>query len=464
MTTTRGPDRRVLAERWAVALLCFAVALVAVLSSGAVIAGGSRTLAIAPLVALAGAALMALGLVRFSAFVIALLALRASLDAAKIGVASGVRLEPAGIIALLFLVFAGAWLLAHREQRSETGYLTLAMGALIVTALASAVGADQLQISLQEWARITAATLMLFVLLALLRAGQRPEPVVAAIYLSSIPVLLFAAVQTITGTGLMEIEGFARIRGTFTHPNPLAMYLAILLVMGVALLPHVRDRVRLPFLLLLGGLGVALLATYTRGGWLAAVVGLLVVGLLQDRRLIVLVLLGAVALTFLAPSTVQRFSDLTSPRAVSGSASNSFVWRVDYWTDSLALTRENPVTGIGLGMVRAKAELGKAVHNDFIRAFVEMGVLGFCAYLGMFAALATASRRALRRAKPGLPRGLAVGFAAILVMFAMFSISSNVMSQVVVLWYMFAFAALAIGANEATDAPERTAVDRKAMA
>jgi hypothetical protein len=61
----------------------------------------------------------------------------------------------------------------------------------------------------------------------------------------------------------------------------------------------------------------------------------------------------------------------------------------------------------------------------------------------LFLCLHTAVR-ALRRAPPGgLARGVAVGFAGCAVAFVAVSAASNVISNVVTLWYFVAFAAAA---------------------
>jgi hypothetical protein len=49
----------------------------------------------------------------------------------------------------------------------------------------------------------------------------------------------------------------------------------------------------------------------------------------------------------------------------------------------------------------------------------------------------------LRTAPRGFPRGVAVGFAAILLAYVIDSLTDNLMSEVVVLWYFYAAAACA---------------------
>ena len=108
-----------------------------------------------------------------------------------------------------------------------------------------------------------------------------------------------------------------------------------------------------------------LLSTYARGAWGAMLVGLLVIGLLQDRRIIIVLLVGLVAIMITVPSVATRLADLggggeTVPGVVDP---NSLAWRIGYWNEVLPYTAQTPISGIGLGMVlqQGKAAIGFVV-------------------------------------------------------------------------------------------------------
>jgi O-antigen ligase len=190
--------------------------------------------------------------------------------------------------------------------------------------------------------------------------------------------------------------------------------------------------------------GTVLVATYARGAWIAAFVGILVVAVAARRWWVVGALLVAVAVVGLAvPSTVARFADVGRADRPGGDPSNSLTWRVRYWDRSLDLFTENPVTGVGLGMVAERLPEGVPPHNDYVRALVETGVLGVATYLALFAAFGVTARRALQRAGPGLERGIATGFTGVVVAVALLALTANVLTQVVILWYLAALVGLA---------------------
>src|SRR5437764_454212 len=94
---------------------------VAVVTGVQAVTGGSKEEITIPLAVVGGLALVALALTRFDAFVIATLAIRATVDWSKAGARTfaGVGTQPgkaATALAALFAAAAIAWLLARRRQ------------------------------------------------------------------------------------------------------------------------------------------------------------------------------------------------------------------------------------------------------------------------------------------------------------------------------------------------------------
>ena len=123
---------------------------------------------------------------------------------------------------------------------------------------------------------------------------------------------------------------------------------------------------------------VGLYVTYTRAAWLAAILGVARRRRRQGppvRRLsrAVAVLDRAAHRARASPPGSPTSSEESTAR---GEPSNSLTWRAEYWAEALDLAHESPITGIGLKQVAAQSEEGKQPHNDFLRAYVEMGVVG----------------------------------------------------------------------------------------
>ncbi len=416
---------------------------------------GSRTFFVLPLAAAAGTCLAALALTRFSSFVLTLLIARASLDLARLGGAGstaanaeGRLLDPSNLLGALFLVAAALWL-AAQHRRGAMGPASAARRALaifLVAALLSVVGSARPLPSLIEWTRILAAVMMFAVLEQLMFRSREMRRMLVAVFLSAIFPLAYTAFGFVTGNPQSELKGqYIRITGPFGQSNTFGRYLMLLIIFGAAIYPHLPRLHRRLLLVMLLPSGVFLALTYTRSAIVATVIGLVVVGIFQSKRLIGSIVVAGICALLLIPQLGTRFTELTETRdPFERNAGNSLLWRINYWTEVLPLANTNPVTGIGLIQTQFSTDDAKQPHNDFIRAYVEMGLIGFVAYLAAIGAFLQLGRRAIKVTDPAtFDRGVAVGFFGCAVAFAAVSLVANVISNVVILWYFLAFAAAA---------------------
>lgn len=395
------------------------------------------------LMAVAGTGVVVLAVTRFTTFVLLLLAIRPSLDAFK-AVTNGVAgVDLTAILGLLFIGTSIIWLGVGRSHgtKDRASPVELALAGLVVAAVISSAGAFEPARSLVETLRVATAFMMYAVVRrVLLEHPERLEAVVAAILASAAAPCAVALYQLATNSG-PEIDGFRRVAGTAVHPNTLAMYLVVIVLVATALLVVPRSRAVPGLLLALGVASPILVATLMRGALLAATVGVVVIAVMT-RHLLLLAYLVAAAAMALSFSTVgERFGDLDEPVRPSGATGNSLEWRLQYWEQTIPLVRESPMTGLGLGAVEAAAEEGKAPHSDPVRILVETGALGLVMYLAAAVRLARSTRHALDVTSVGVERGVAVAAVAVLAAAAVLSLAANVVSQVVVLWYVLAVAA-----------------------
>ena len=141
------------------------------------------------------------------------------------------------------------------------------------------------------------------------------------------------------------------------------------------------------------------------------------------------------------PAIGDRFQELGSDNTYNTYRRDSLEWRIAYWTDIIPLANANPVTGIGLKMTSEVSD--KLPHNDYLRSYVEMGLVGLAAFIVMLVAMIrTPCEGAARCATDPLQRGILLGFLAIGVALAVASLADNLINQVVVLWYVFALGRL----------------------
>jgi putative inorganic carbon (HCO3(-)) transporter len=289
--------------------------------------------------------------------------------------------------------------------------------------------------------------IMFVVLEQLMTDPKRMERLLRVVFISTLFPLALTTLGFLAGAPRTEVKGdFSRILGTFNQSNSFARYLMLILIFGVAVYPYVSRSYKRALMLILALATIYLVLTYTLSAVVATLLGVVVVALYQSKRLLVGLVVCGACLLLLFPQLGARFAELSTQAdaATFRPHRSTLEWRLSYWADVFPLAKENPITGIGLGITSATTESEREPHNDLLRAYVEKGIIGFVAYVWVLVSLIALGRRALRVAPPHtLDRGVAVGFMGCAVAFLAVSLVANLMSNVIILWYFFAFAAAA---------------------
>ena len=427
--------------------ILIAVTVVTSVGCGVAVASGAGRAVLVLLALVVAASLGYLAMHRVFTFALVLLTVRSTIDITNLqeggpGTTSGIA---ATAISLVLIGVATLWVAAQRRN-GDAVFTPLSLGGVVLVAAAvlSTFSSTRPFLTLSETARTTSAVAMLVLLVAVVRRRDDVRRTLVACYCSMIVPLLFAAGQVLTGGAAPNADGISRIVGTFRHPNAFGAYLAVLLVFGVAMLQVARGRHRAVLAVLVVCGFAALVATYSRGSWLATILGLVVLAIAQRRLAVLFLLATALGAAAMVPAVSVRLADLGEARSLTGTGGNSFVWRLDHWREMLQFASHNPATGIGMDMAQFVTQGGTLPHNDFVRMYVEAGWLGLLSLLALLTLLAVTAVRAVRDAADAEQLAVASGFAGSLTVVATIMMGGNVISAVVVLWYFFALAACAL--------------------
>jgi O-antigen ligase len=217
-----------------------------------------------------------------------------------------------------------------------------------------------------------------------------------------------------------------RATGSFSNPNYLGSYAAVMLVAAVGLLMSVRGRVPRVLLgadavLLLGTVGLSL----SRGGVVAALVGVAILLLVRGRALAVAVLVGGVVgAALIYPMFVQwRLETVLGSASTQAYAllSQSDNGRLTGLVTAPALFLSSPIDGIGFGhFVPASVNVPGTLapinaHNWYLTVLAEQGLIGVI--LIALAAIALVARLWRR---PPAPRALGFGVLGALATMSLF--------------------------------------------
>jgi O-antigen ligase/predicted GH43/DUF377 family glycosyl hydrolase len=225
-------------------------------------------------------------------------------------------------------------------------------------------------------------------------------------------------------------EQVVRPPSTFGHANYFAIYLLVALfgATGLALSASTK-RARWGWAIAAGTLGMGLMISGSRAGWLGAVAGIAILSLrpaVQDRRPLVA---GALAIAVLALLFVlSPFGQPLRNRAQTFQDDPGITARVLVWRDSLALIAANPLLGTGLdayeiAFPRAESvelaqlapdHYAESPHNLFLDSMVATGVPGGLLFIALvaMALLAYANSSRGKPIEAGLLAALAAGLVA----------------------------------------------------
>jgi O-antigen ligase len=149
--------------------------------------------------------------------------------------------------------------------------------------------------------------------------------------------------------------------------------------------------------------------TFSRGAYLAILLSVLLLGILKDRKL--LLVMGVFLLTWqtVVPTAVRERVNMTE--SSNGQLEQSAEERVKLWQEAESSILRSPLVGAGFAtyMYGEHVDNLKDTHNWYIKVMVETGIIGLIMALLLLQQLLTLSYRLYKRATDPLYRGLGLG-------------------------------------------------------
>ncbi len=358
------------------------------------------------------------------------------------------------------LVIAIALIAIFQQPFPALRYLRNTWGFFLAALLVAIFGAPVLGGALKiNWDIFSYAAIFILPFFLVKSRADYGKWMRVVLWSALIPVL-FAFFQLATGRGYpsQTDEGF-RIQSTFTHPNIFAFYLVLMVSLMfsvykgklVALSPLVRRFFPVFMLVLL----VLLLFTKTRSAWAAGFAFFFFYALLLERRLLLpVILLPLLALAI--PEIRDRITDLTTGNErILYEKLNSYAWRKLMWTSGLEwMESTRYLFGYGLGSFKyyspiffplaGQSDFG--AHSVYVQLIFEAGAAGFMSFIWLMLSVI----RRLRALFP-VDRVTAVVMIMLIVEYAFFSYSDNVLDYLSFNWYFW----FVVGAGCALAAVER---------
>lgn len=193
-------------------------------------------------------------------------------------------------------------------------------------------------------------------------------------------------------------------------PNQTAAFLAQFAMFFWGFVQFVkRGRIRYMCYLLVAATLLANMYTFSRGGYLAVLFAVFVLGLLKDRKLLLALGLFLLIWQSVVPTAVRERVMMTETS--NGHLEASAQERVDLWENAEKSILHSPIAGNGFATFQLGEHVDnlKDTHNWYVKVLVETGIIGLIMVLWLLLQMIAVSYRLFKRAKDPLYQGLGLG-------------------------------------------------------
>ena len=225
--------------------------------------------------------------------------------------------------------------------------------------------------------------------------------------------------------------------GPFANHNHFAGYMELLIPLPVALViaREGRGEIRLLYLFAAAMMGVAAVASLSRGGMISIAAGMMFIALLSVRlrrekqlsRVTMFFSQAVVVIAIMSVIAAGIFwigADQVIKRVTQGQAADSATGRETFlssrgwiWRDTFSMIRANPILGVGLGAYETAFPIYSEsdgslrvpqAHNEYLQIAADAGIVGVLIALWFIVAIFRTVSRGVRSRDP-LLAGLALG-------------------------------------------------------
>ena len=359
------------------------------------------------------------------------------LESTQFGIGS-VRMGIGGLINLFVILIA--FMMVMEKPKAFPGRLARYWLPFVVMMSVGLVLSFEKTNALKIYLGMASNFAIFMIAIYIVRSNEDFNKAIRLVVYSSLLPTLYAFVDI----ALHMRGGDFRLQSTFSHPNILAFYLTLVLVLGLYMLKsplyNITPRGRIAICLYMPMLMVQLLLTQTRSAWLACFLVFVLYALIFKRSYLLYLFL--LPLLLLVPSVNERLMDLGQGNEVARNAQlNSFAWRVVLWESAIGwMETKRMLLGYGLDgfgyNVGTFFPMDRTIrwdaHNVYVQFFFDMGVVGLLCYVWLYARV-LGTLRALARIDP------VSGFLmlSIVIQYLIVSFSDNMFRYLVFNWYLW---------------------------
>jgi len=196
----------------------------------------------------------------------------------------------------------------------------------------------------------------------------------------------------------------------FAGSNGLAAFLAQFALFFWAFVQYIKTR---KYKLVGYGLVTitlfATMYTFSRAAYIAVLFGAFLLGVLKDRKLILIIGIFLLTWQTIVPTAVTE--RITMTQNSNGELEASAQERVDLWTNAKTTIANNPIFGTGFATFQYSHHTDnlKDTHNWYIKVMLETGIIGAVIAIALLLQMLALNYRLFRKAHDPLYQGLGLG-------------------------------------------------------
>lgn len=362
---------------------------------------------------------------------------------------------------VMFVTFASVFLNSFLKRKITFPSITLwaPLIAFLTMTLISTIYSPNFLLGFMEFIRLVVLAILAFAILISIDSKRRVKFVVWSYILIPLGVAIFTIYEILT-EGAFFSSQVARVAtelgipvyrstGTFHNPNDLACFLMIGISISFAILIIEKTKIytKVMMIVITGIIGIALIASFSRGGWLSTFVAVALIIILQRKwsyvalfggMFILMLIILSVKFPHIILSALDRFGSIINPFSEASSSSRISLIRTGIW-----MWQDHPIFGVGGGgfpyyafdyidpdMPRVVSSV-KEAHTLQVKILAEQGLVGFSIAVWFFFTVLFDGIRSIRTMKDIYFKKIQIGFVALFVGFiANFTFASDMHNNI----------------------------------
>jgi O-antigen ligase len=259
---------------------------------------------------------------------------------------------------------------------------------------------------------------VIFLYFVFLNNARRIRDIKAIAYLIVV-MCVYVAFVSYKQRSNIDVQSFSwglkTLLGTFEDgsTNELGAFFAQYVPFMLALMLFSKSIVK-KIVLILASLycSIILMWSYSRGAWLAFLGSLLFLGIVKDKRILILVFVFFIFKSIILPASV---TDRMSIYNEEGDLERSVEIRENVWREAIHAIKMPKYAIFGMGLNQSAAYLSRDAHNIYLRFALEFGLLGLAVFLWILFLAFRMGWKLYRSTNDPFIKGLALGFLSCLV-------------------------------------------------